>query len=197
MPSSVCPCGIDDGAVGVAVLATRIFDNVRFSLDRTPMILETVLPADAVTPLFAGGTGAAASHTRLTVTPHFEGHTADLTGDLLLSGTLTYLAAGSRRQTACTLVMPISVNMVTPADALWPYDITVHYSFFADRLTVAPDGTVTCLADGVVILYITACVPLSLPDAGPIRYENAQDKAIPVPNPYAGTVFYPAVSETT
>lgn len=194
MPSFSCPCGIDDGNTGVAVLATRIFDNVRFSLDRTPLNLETQLPSGAFTPLFAGGTGASASQPRLTVTPHFEGHTADITGDLLLPGTLTYVAEGARQQTPCALVMPISVNMNTPADALWPYDITVHASFFADRLTPNPDGTVACLADGVVILYITACVPLSLPDAGMIRYEDAEAKGIREPNAYAGSLFYPTIT---
>ena len=196
MPCPACVHGIEDVNTGVALLATRIFDSVRFSLDRTPLILEAALPAREPTPLFAGGTGTNVSRARLTVTPHLEGHTADLTGDLLLSGTLTYLSQGSRFQAPCSLVLPLSLNVATPADVLWPYDVTVHYSFFADRLTANPDGTLSGLTDGVVILYVTACVPLSLPEVGTIRFKNSENQEVSAPGNYASSVFYPVIPET-
>lgn len=188
--------GICDNRTGTCILANRIFDNVRMDLDRDTFTVLTEIsqPPEQVTLLYAGGTGTASGQTSLTVTPHFGDAYADICGNLELPGTVTYLFAGSRYTAACSLIIPFCLQMQIPADSIWPFDVTIHYSYFADTFAYQSENTYTASVDGVIIVYITACMPVCLTNAGQLVYNTVAQRAVPSQNSFTATAFYPSVA---
>lgn len=186
--SASVSCGIRDDRAGVSLLATRIFDNVRLDLNRTPVSLSADLPDDAA-PLYAGGTGVL-SPAGLTVTPHFDVHRADVSGTLSLPGTLSFVTSGAAQQTSAALLLPFAAVMELPEDAVWPFDVSVHYSYFVDRLRREEDA-LAGLADGVCITYVTALVPLRVAYLGPVSFHAASSRSIDPVNTFVVNPFYP------
>ncbi len=189
--------GISDNSNSVSILTTRIFDNVRRDLDRAELTLETDITPSDVTALYAGGTGVFTPDSGVTVTPHINDKFADVSGTLSLKGTVTYISEGTR-QTACArLIIPIDLQMALPEDSIWPFDITVHFSYFADNLTETDSNRFTALVDGVVIIYVTACVPLSLSGYSSLRYNSATERATVNNNNFTSAAFYPGSNGIT
>lgn len=183
-------CGICDNNC-ISILTTRIFDNVRIVLDRTPLeITASSLPA-AITPLYASGTGTLSPDSDVTVTPRTSACYADVVGTISLRGTLTYIFEGTRQTAPITLALPISARMNTPEDSVWPFDITVHYSFFADNLSETDTNRFSCLCDGAVMIYVTACMPLNVSGATLIRHNPIAERVITNDNTFITSAFYP------
>mgnify|MGYP001079986977 CR=1 FL=1 len=188
-------CGICDNRSNTCILANRIFDNVRMDLDRDPFIINTQISQapETVTPLYAGGTGTIVPSS-LTVTPHFNDSYADICGNLELPGSVTYLFEGTRYTASCTLIVPLCLQMKIPGDSVWPFEVTVHFSYFADSLTYQNDNSYSAAVDGVVIVYITACMPVCLSSAGQISFNTVAQRSVPTQNAFIGTAFYPSAS---
>lgn len=191
---SNCSRGINDNRVTVPILATRIFDNVREDFDRSRFNFFAALPYDQslITPLYAGGTGVVSGITSVSVTPRYIDGFVDVCGDLMLPGTLTYVYQGASHTAAGNLSVPFCARMKLPEDSIWPFDFTVHYSYFSDNFESTSSGIFTCLTDGVVICYITACMPVSLLYAGPIEYNSAAVRSVQTQNSFAVSPFYPS-----
>ncbi len=184
-------CGICDNRNAVNILTTRIFDNVRIDLNRSELTIETnILPSD-ITALYAGGTGV--SENGISVTPHLNENCADISGELSLKSTLTYIYQGNRQMTEAILKVPVNLRMNIPEDSVWPFNVTVHYSFFSDNLKEENTNTFSSLTDGVIIIYITACMPLAVGGTYPILYNTERDRAISNENTIASSAFYPTV----
>lgn len=191
---SNCSRGITDNRVTVPILATRIFDNVRQDFDRSPLTFSAALPYDQslITPLYAGGTGVVSSMSSISLTPRYNDGFVDVCGDLMLPGTLTYVYQSSSRTAAGNLSVPFCARMKLPEDSIWPFDFTVHYSYFSDNFESVSSGVFSCLTDGVIICYITACMPVSLLYAGPIEYNSITARSVQTQNSFAVSPFYPA-----
>ena len=82
---NVCnTCGINDGN-GIAILAERIFDNVRIEISRESASVVLSNALTNATPLYASGTGTIKeAQSTLSVTPH--ACSTDLCGHLNLQG---------------------------------------------------------------------------------------------------------------
>lgn len=184
-------CGICDNRNTVNILTTRIFDNVRIELNRSQLLLETNLVQSDITPLYAGGTGV--SENGIPITPHLNENYADLTGNLNLKCTFTYLYQGNRQSAQATLKVPVNLRMSIPEDSVWPFNVTVHYSFFSDNLKEESVNTYSSLTDGVIIVYVTSCMPLSVSGTYPILYNSEKDRIITSENTIASSAFYPTV----
>ena len=196
---SNCSRGITDNRITVPILATRIFDNVREDFDRSHFNFTTSFPYDLslITPLYAGGTGVVPAISSVSLTPRYGDGFIDVSGDIMLPGTLTYVYQGSSHIAAGNLSVPFIARMKLPQDSVWPFDFTVHYSFFADNFEKTPSGSLSCLTDGVMICYITACMPVSLLYAGPIEYNPASVRSVQTQNSFSVSPFYPmSLSQT-
>lgn len=191
--------GICDNRSNTCILATRIFDNVRMDLDRDLFAVTTEISQapEQVTPLYAGGTGTASGQSSLTVTPHFNDAYADICGNLELPGTVTYLFEGTRYTAPSTLILPFCLQMQIPTDSIWPFEVTIHYSYFADTFTYQNQNSYTASVDGVIIVYITASMPVCISPAGQIAYNTVSQRAMPSQNSFIGTDFYPSVVSNT
>ncbi len=190
--------GINDSKNNtVQIMATRIFDNVRIDLDREPLILSAILPYDKnnVTPLYASGTGTFSGATTLSVSPRYGECNVDIIGNFDLKGNLTYIYSGSSYVSPCSICVPYSARMVLPEDALWPYEIMVHFSFFADNIKLI-DENFNCVVDGTVICYITSQMPVSVLYSGPIEYNSLSSRQTQPQNTFMYSAFYPYQSPT-
>ena len=176
---------------GVQILTTRIFDNVRIELDRTALSLSTAISSAAVTALYASGTGTLVPDSNISVAPDLNCRMQDITGTLSLQGTVTYISGGARSTAPATLKLPISVRMALPDQAIWPYDITVHYSYFADNLTEAGVNEYNALVDGVVIVYVTSLAPITLKGTQPVVYNPSSERTVTSCNTFTASRFYP------
>ncbi len=183
--------GICDNTDSVSILTTRIFDNVRRDLDRAELIIEADITPTDITALYAGGTGVFTPDSGVTVTPHINDNYADVSGTLSLKGTVTYISSGTRQTASARLIIPIDLMMSLPADSIWPFDITVHFSYFADNLTEIGSNRFSALVDGVFIIYVTACVPISLKNYSSIQYNPASERATVNNNNFTSSIFYP------
>lgn len=195
-----CSCknitsGISDHRNSISILTTRIFDNIRFDLDRSPLIIDTDIVPSAITALYVGGTGTVVPDSGVTVTPHINDNYADVSGTISLPATVTYIYEGTRQTSSARLSVPINARMNIPEDSVWPFDITVHYSFFADNLKEEATNTYSSLVDGVVIVYITACVPVSLNNYSSIQYNDINQRTIINENNFTSSSFYPRSGE--
>ncbi len=195
-----CSCknitsGISDIRNSISILTTRIFDNIRFDLDRSSFIIDTNIIPSAITALYVGGTGTVIPDSGVTVTPHINDNYADVSGTISLPATVTYIYEGTRQTASAKLLVPINARMNIPKDSVWPFDITVHYSFFADNLCEEEINTYSALVDGVIIVYITACVPVSLNNFSSIQYNDANQRAIINDNNFTSSSFYPRSAE--
>lgn len=185
--------GINDCNNGIQILTTRIFDNVRMDMDRSEYALKTNIVSQGVTALYAGGTGVFLPDSNISVIPNINDNFATVSGTLLLPGTLTYILAGSRQSAPVTLYVPINARMSLPDDSVWPFDVTVHYSFFADNLEETQQNTYSALVDGVIIIYITACMPVSLNASCPVQYNSISQRTVINQNSFTTATFYPQV----
>lgn len=183
--------GICDNRNTVNILTTRIFDNVRIDLNRSELFLESTIVQSDITPLYASGTGI--SENNLPLTPHLNENYADLSGDLTLNCTLTYLYQGNRQTAKATLKVPVNLRMAIPEDSVWPFNVTVHYSFFSDNLKEESINTYSSLTDGVIIVYVTSCMPISVSGTYPILYNAEKDRIITSENTIVSSSFYPMV----
>ena len=160
--------GIYDNDNSITILATRIFDNVRIDLNRTQLNLETnILPSD-ITVLYASGTGT--QQDGITVVPHLNSNCADISGELSLSCTVTYVYEGTRQTAQGFLKVPVSLKMAIPEDSVWPFNVTTHFSFFSDNVSEVDTNTFLTLTDGVIIIYITTCMPVTVKGSTNILY---------------------------
>jgi len=183
--------GIADCNNGIQILTTRIFDNVRIDLDRDEFLVETNITQTGVTPLFSSGTGVVVPDSNISVIPNINDSFATVTGTLYLPGTISYIFSGSRSTAPSKLAVPINIRMTLPDDSVWPFDITVHYSYFADNLSENGQNTYIGLVDGVIITYITACMPVSLNDACTLKYNSISERTVINQNNFTTTNFYP------
>ncbi len=188
-----CSNGINDCQSGINILATRIFDNVRMGLDRQSLNLETSGLQSGITALYASGTGVFVPDSNISVVPNINDAYASVNGTLYLPGTLTYIYQGAKTTASANLSVPINVFMSLPEDSLWPFDITVHYSYFADNLEETGANTYSALVDGVIIVYITSCMPVSLKDSCPIYYNSISQRAVLNQSAFVNTDFYPNI----
>jgi hypothetical protein len=185
-------CGISDNN-GISILTTRIFDNVRIELDRRSLILKTGISPNSVCAMYANGTGTLVPDSNITVSPNLNGRFQDINGTLCLNGCLTYIFEGARSTAPCNLLLPVSLRMSLPDEAIWPYDITVHYSYFADNLTETENGY-NAICDGVAIVYITSLMPVTLRDGSSFFYNTECERTIVNDNTFTSSRFYPADS---
>lgn len=183
--------GINDCNRGIQILTTRIFDNVRMDLDRRALNLQTNITAQGVTALYASGTGVIIPDSSISVIPNINDSFATVTGTLFLPGTVTYIFEGTKSSTCATLELPINMRMILPDDSVWPFDVTVHYSYFADNLEETTDNNYTALVDGVIIVYVTACMPVTLNDSCPIQYNSISQRTVLNQNNFTASTFYP------
>ncbi len=189
--------GICDNTMGTTILATKVFDNVRRDLDRVECKIITAELAGAITPLYASGMSSAIMQNTLTVTPRCATGCADVCGNLMLPGVLTYIDNGTRQTVPCNLEIPFCANMKMPEDSIWPFDITVHFSYFADNITQLDSTSFSCLVDGVTIVYVTACTPITIPNTQPIMYNSISQRAVQNQNTFLETAFYPNLSNSS
>ncbi len=183
--------GIYDNDNSIVILATRIFDNVRIDLNRTQLNLETnILPSD-ITMLYAGGTGT--QQDGIQITPHLNSNCADIRGELSLNSTVTYIYQGNRQTAQGFLKVPINLRMKIPEDSVLPFNVTAHYSFFSDNISEENTNTFSTLTDGVVIIYITSCMPVTVRGSSNILYNFEKDRTIGNENTIASSPFYPIV----
>ena len=181
--------GINDNNSTVSFLATRIFDNVRFDLDREQLLLSASIPEDA-TPLYATGTGSSVQ--LLNASPRCNDNFSNISGNLLLPCVLTYISGGASNTVPCTVSVPFSARMKLPQDSVWPYDITLNYSCFCDNIVRESENTFSCLADGVTITYITASVPVCVPASGQLQYNSISEREVDLQNGFVSASFYPS-----
>ena len=186
-----CSNGINDCQSGINILATRIFDNVRMGLDRQSLNIETSVSQSGITALYVSGTGVLVPDSNISVVPNINDNYASVTGTLHLPGTLTYIYQGAKSTVSANLLVPVNVYMHLPEDSLWPFDITVHYSYFADNLEEINETTYSSLVDGVIILYVTSCMPVSLKDSCPIYYNSVSQRTVSNQSAFINTNFYP------
>ena len=185
--SGIC----DNNKDNITILATRVFDNVRIELNRTVLTVDTSIVQSDITALYASGTGT--SESNLVITPHLNMNCADICGELSLESTLTYIYSGARQSAKANLKVPINLRMNIPEDSVWPYNVTVHYSFFSDNLKEEDVNTYSSLTDGVIIIYITALTPINVNSNCPMVYNFAKDRAIQNENAIATSIFYPTI----
>ncbi len=183
--------GINDCNDGIQILTTRIFDNVRMDLDRSALRLQTCINDQGVTALYVSGTGVLVPDSNISVIPNINDSFATVTGTLYLPGTVTYIFEGTRNTAKANLELPLNVRMVLPDDSVWPFDITVHFSYFADNLEEISLNNYTALVDGVVIVYITSCMPVTLSDSCPIQYNSISQRTVLNQNTFTASAFYP------
>ncbi len=183
--------GIYDNDNSITLLATRIFDNVRIDLNRSPLTIETNILPSNITVLYAGGTGT--QNDGLSVTPHLNSNYADISGTLSLNCTVTYIYEGTRQTAQGYLKLPINLRMKIPEDSVWPFNVTAHFSFFSDNVSETDTNTFSTLTDGVVIIYITACTPVTVKGSSSILYNFEKDRIIASENTIASSPFYPIV----
>ena len=185
-----CSNGINDCQNGVNILATRIFDNVRMDLDRQSLNIESSALPTGITALYLSGTGVLTPDSNISVAPNLNDAYATVSGTLYLPGTLTYIYQGAKATAQANLLVPINLLMTLPDNSIWPFDITVHYSYFADNLEET--GTAfSSLADGVIITYVTACMPLSLKDNCPVYYNSVSERTVINQSAFLNSSFYP------
>lgn len=193
---NVCnTCGINDEN-GMAILAERIFDNVRIELDResTSLLLSNSLIN--ATPLYASGTGTLLeAQSTLSITPH--ACSTDLCGDLNLQGNLVYIVSGVRYIIPCTLTFPVCLNMKTPSASMWPTNLTVDYSFFIDELTFTSENTLIGIADAAVIAYITAKMPVCVSSSGSLFFNAASTRTVQRQSDFFSCDFYPFANQNS
>lgn len=187
--------GITDNRQTVCILANRVFDNVRSDLDRDSVTFNVTLPHSfsEITPLYAGGTGVAKGNA-LAVTPNFSDGFAHICGNLYLAGNLTYLYNGSSYTSVGNLILPFCAKMLLPEKSVWPFDITVHYSYFADGFSDFTDSTYSCIADGITVCYVTSCMPVTVPYTGTVEYNSITLRTPQTENAYVSSTFYPICS---
>lgn len=185
-------CGITDNKQTVCILANRVFDNVRCDLDRDSLTFEVTLPytSSEITPLYAGGTGTA-SGSDLNITPHYSENFAHISGNLHLSGKLTYVYSGSSYTAEGNLTLPFCAKMRLPEESVWPFEIAVHYSYFADGFSDYADSVYSCIADGIAVCYVTSCMPVTVPYSGTVEYNSISVRTPQNENPYISSLFYP------
>lgn len=183
--------GICDNHNCLTILATRIFDNVRIDLNRTQLNIDTSIVPSDITVLYASGTGT--TEGGVTITPHLNSNCADISGELSLNCTLTYIYEGTRQTSQGYLKVPVKLRMNIPEDSIWPFNLTAHYSFFSDNLNEESTNTYSSLTDGVIILYITTCMPMNINGSYPIYYNAEKDRLITNENTIASSTFYPIV----
>ncbi|MBR2861050.1 MAG: hypothetical protein IKB86_04355 [Clostridia bacterium] len=190
--SRVFSNGINDSQPTVSILATKIFDNVKADLDRSEAIITSFVEnPEEITPLYALGTASMVAGQTVTVTPDPITRIAALQGYLELPGTLTYLFSGARQIAPCNLLFNVNLQMQLPEDSVWPFDITVHYSYFADNISFAENNRFSSLVDGTVIIYVTACAPVTIPSLCPIQYNSASERQTQNENAFLLSNFYP------
>ncbi len=188
---SCSTCGINDNISAVSFLAPCIFDNVRMDLDRFRTSL-TAQPAQTdIMPLYAGGIGKVIAQNTLRITPQFNSDFYEISGTLELPATLTYIYQGNNKTAPATLYLPINLQMNVPEATVWPYDITVHYSFFADNITAIDTGGYSALVDGAIILYVTAEMPITVKSAGQLEFNTVVSREIVNQSEYLVSAFYP------
>ncbi len=187
---NVCnTCGINDGN-GIAILAERIFDNVRIEISRESASVVLSNALTNATPLYASGTGTILeAQSTLSVTPH--ACSTDLCGNLNLQGNLVYVVSGVRYILPCTLTFPVCLNMKTPSASMWPTNLTVDFSFFIDELTFTSENTLSGIADAAVIAYITSKMPVCVSSSGSLSFNAASTRAIEPQTDFFSCDFYP------
>ena len=131
------------------------------------------------------------ANSNISVIPNINDSFATVTGTLYLPGTVTYIFEGTRNTAKANLELPLNVRMVLPDDSVWPFDITVHFSYFADNLEEISLNNYTALVDGVVIVYITSCMPVTLSDSCPIQYNSISQRTVLNQNTFTASAFYP------
>lgn len=185
-------CGITDNKQTVCILADRVFDNVRRDLDRDSLSFEVTLPypSSEITPLYAGGTGTASGND-LNITPRYSENFAHICGNLRLAGTLTYVYSGSSYTEKGNIILPFCAKMHLPEESVWPFEITVHYSYFADGFSDFADNSYSCIADGITVCYITSRMPVTVPYSGTVEYNSITVRTPQNDNPYISSLFYP------
>ncbi len=188
-----CHNGINDCQSGINILATRIFDNVRMDLDRQSFNVEACSLPTGITALYLSGTGVLTPDSNITVVPNLNDSFATVSGTLYLPGTLTYIYQGAKATARANLLIPINILMTLPEDSIWPFDITVHYSYFADNLEETGTNTFSSLTDGVIITYVTACMPVNLKDNCPIYYNSISERAVLNQSTFLNADFYPNI----
>ncbi len=186
-----CSNGINDCQSGINILATRIFDNVRMDYDRQSFNIEASALPTGITALYLTGTGVLTPDSNITVVPNLNDSYATVSGTLYLPGTLTYIYQGAKATQQANLSVPINLLMALPEDSIWPFDITVHYSYFADNLEETGSNTFSSLVDGVIITYVTACMPVSLKDNCSIYYNSVSQRTVLNQSSFLNTNFYP------
>lgn len=188
--------GICDNSSVITILTTRIFDNVRLDLDRNQLNFSSSVSAENITPLYFSGTGKYVQQSGLTVTPNYNNFTADICGNLLLPGTFTYLEGGTRKTADANLIIPICVRMNIPSDSIWPFNITINYSYYADNISSVESGVYSAITDGVIIIYVTSDVPVCVPYSGVITYNSLSSRTVQIQNNFSGIDFYPAAQSS-
>ena len=193
---NVCnTCGINDGN-GIAILAERIFDNVRIELSRESASVLISNSLTNATPLYASGTGTLLeAQSTLTVTPH--SCSTDLCGDLNLQGNLVYVVSGIRYIIPCTPSFPVCLNMKTPSASMWPTNLTVDYSFFIDELTFTSETSLSGVADAAVIAYITSKTPICVSSSGSVAFNSAATRTLQQQSDFVSCDFYPFTEQNS
>lgn len=191
---NVCnTCGINDGN-GIAILAERIFDNVRIEINRESASIMLSNALTNATPLYARGTGTILeAQNTLSVTPH--DCSTDLCGNLNLQGNLVYIVSGVRYILPCTLTFPVCLNMKTPSASMWPTNLTVDYSFFIDELTFTSENTLNGIADAAVIAYITSKMPICVSSSGSLLFNAASTRTVQPQSDFFSCDFYPYTAQ--
>ncbi len=189
---SCSTCGINDNISTVSFLAPRIFDNVRMDLDRRrlAMTVQTALPD--ITPLYAGSTGKISAGSTLSIIPQFNADFSAVSGTLELPAVLTYVYQGNNGTAPATLYVPVSMQMNTPQSTAWPFDLTVHYSFFADNIASGENGSYSTLADGIIMVYVTSEMPITVKSAGQLNTNSIVSREVINQSEYLTSAFYPA-----
>lgn len=187
---NVCnTCGIFDNN-GIAILAQRIFDNVRIELNRENANLILLNEVENATPLYASGMGTLAEAQKtLEVTPHAS--SVDVCGELKLEGNLVYLSSGTRFILPCALLLPVCMQMKTPSASMWPTNLTVDYSFFIDELNFLSTTSLIGTADAAAIAYVTSKMPVCVSSSGSIMFNAPSTRQIQRNSEFFSCDFYP------
>ena len=160
-------------------------------LDRQSFNIESCTLPAGITALYLSGTGVLTPDSNISVVPNLNDAYATVSGTLYLPGTLTYIYQGAKATQQANLLVPISILMTLPEDSIWPFDITVHYSYFADNLEETGANTFSSLTDGVIITYVTACMPVSLKDNCPVYYNSISQRTVLNQSAFLNNDFYP------
>lgn len=187
---NVCnTCGIYDNN-GIAILAERIFDNVRLELNRETANILLFEAIENATPLYASGMGTLKeAQSTLTVTPHTN--SVDVCGEIRLEGNLIYLSSGVRFVSPCALLLPICLQMNPPSQSMWPTNLTVDYSFFIDSLNFTSTTSLTGTADAAAIAYITSKMPVCVASGGSIMFNAPSTRQVQNNSEFFSCDFYP------